>query len=137
MQHKKLEPGNEFPSTTFKITPTILSKYLKAVEESSNIYISQAYSENESTEALVPPMAVATYAIRTLYNSFSDMMGAIHISQEFEFLKPVYVNTKVTCKAKVTSMRKRGEMHLLIADLSAFNENKEIVLSGRSTVLLP
>ena len=130
MQHE-LKAGYEFGPTAYELSQAILSKYLRAVEESSGMY------QTSEVTMKVPPMAVAAYAMRALSDSFQPPPGTMHISQEFEFLKPVYADTTIACRATIAQLRSRGSMRLLSVDLSASNQDGEKVLSGRATLILP
>ncbi len=127
--HYDLKSGYEFSPVTFELSPAFLTKYLQAVEESSGMY--------QTPPAKVPPMAIAAYAMRILSESIQLLPGAIHTSQELEFVKPVQVGTKITCLGKIAGIRSRGNMHLLSIDLFASNQDGEKVFSGRASLILP
>ena len=126
--YSQLEAGYEFPPSSYKLDSSIVATYLKAVEETSSLY--------QDTE-LVPPMAVAAYAMAALSESISLPPGTIHVSQEFEFMDAVSTKDTVTSYAKVSRRQDRGKFHLLTVFLNVFNQNQKKVLAGKTSFILP
>ncbi|MFQ5996857.1 MAG: MaoC family dehydratase [Dehalococcoidales bacterium] len=132
-EHKKvdcsqLELGDEFPPSSRQIDSATVNTYLKAVEETSHLY---------QDSELVPPMAVAAYAMATLSENIAFPAGAIHVSQELEFIDIVSTGDTITSYAKVTRKQDRGKLHLLTIDLNVFNQSQKEVLAGKMSVILP
>jgi 3-hydroxybutyryl-CoA dehydratase len=61
--------------------------------------------------------------------------GAIYISQNSVFKRPVYVDTAVTVEVKITQVI--AEKRRLVLDTNVSNENGEICLAGSATIWLP
>ena len=76
----QIEAGYEFPRATYEIDSSMISAYLKAVEETSNLC--------QKTE-LVPPMVIAARALATLSEHISLPPGTIHVSQKLEFIDTI------------------------------------------------
>ena len=129
----ELKLGKEFTSATYELDTATISKYLEAVEESSGMYPAPILEG----KTLVPPMAIATYALRALSESLSLLTGSIHVSQEIEFLKPVPVGSRITCHGKVAQLRSRGNICLVSIEISALNQKEEEVLWGKITFVIP
>ena len=129
MPHE-LKLGQEFAPATYELDPATIALYLQAVEESSGMY------PTLGNKMLVPPMAIATYAFQALSESFTPP-GSIHVSQEFEFIKPISVGSRITCYGKVTQLRSRGNISLVSVEISALNQNEEKVLQGKTTLIIP
>ena len=128
VSYSKLEAGYEFPPSSFKLDSSIVATYLQSVEETSSLY--------QDTE-LVPPMAVAAYAMAAMSESISLPPGTIHVSQEFEFIDVVSIKDTITSYAKVSRRQDRAKFHLLTVDLNVFNQNQERVLAGKTSFVLP
>jgi len=121
--YEELVPGYEFPSTSYELSASLISKYLKAVDSSGAEF--------------VPPLAIAAYAMTAMAGSLSLPPGSIHASQELEFFKLVPIGTTVSCQAKVARKLTRGQMRMLVLELNVFDQNKEKVQTGKATVILP
>ena len=126
--YSQLEAGYEFPPSSYKLDSSIVATYLKAVEETSSLY---------QDSELVPPMAVAAYAMAALSESISLPPGTIHVSQEFEFMDAVSTKDTVTSYAKVSRRQDRGKFHLLTVYLNVFNQDQQKVLAGKTSFVLP
>jgi len=128
IKYSQLEAGYEFPPSSYKLDTSIVSTYLKAVEDTSRLY-----QDNE----LVPPMVVAAYAMAALSQGICLPPGAIHVSQELEFIDTVSVNERLISCARVSRKQSRGKFHLLAIDLNVFNQNQKVVLAGKTSFILP
>lgn len=123
----QLAVGHEFPSTSYELSEPVISKYLEAVGGQQHFL----------TSGIVPPLAIAAYAMTALSQSFPVPAGAIHAAQELEFLKLVPIGTTISCSGKVAQKVQRGPLYLLVLEISALNQDKEKVLSGKATVAVP
>ena len=123
----QLEPGYEFPATSYELAPADVATYLRAVEETSPLY----------QTGLVPPMAVAAYAMSALSEGLSLPPGAIHISQELEFLDLVRVGDTITCRARFSQKHSRGRLNIMSIELNVFNQKPKKVLAGKTSFILP
>ena len=128
LEYHQIEVGYEFPPTSYKLDSSMVSTYLEAVEETSRLF--------QDTE-LVPPMAIAAYAMAALSEGISLPPGAIHITQEIEFMDAVSVRDTITCHARVSRKQNRGKLHLMTIDLDVFNQNQKAVLAGKVGFVLP
>ena len=123
ISYEELVPGYEFPPASYELSPSLISKYLKAVEGSGDEF--------------VPPLAIAAYAMTAVSGSLSLPPGTIHASQELEFFKLVPVGAVVNCQAKVARKLARAKVHMLVLELDVFDQNKEGVQAGKATIVLP
>jgi len=124
---EELAVGYEFPATNYELSKSLIAKYLEAVG-------GQQYF---LTSGVVPPLAIAAYAMTALSQSFSVPPGSIHASQEFEFLKLVPIGSTVSCGGKIVQKVQRGRLYLVVLEINALNQDKEKVLSGKATVAVP
>jgi acyl dehydratase len=128
IEYSQLEAGFEFPASSYKLESAIVSKYLKAVEHTSSLY---------QDTVLVPPMAVAAYAMASLSGNISLPPGTIHVSQEFEFRGTVSINDILISYAKVSRKQSRGNFQLLNVDFNVLNKEQKTVLTGKTSFILP
>ena len=124
----QLEAGYRFPASSYRLDAAKVSAYLGAAEDASNLY---------RDSRLVPPMAVAAYAMAALSQRIALPPGTLHVSQELEFTDTVSVDDSLTSQATVSRKQQRGKIHLLAIDLDVRNQNEQAVLSGKSAFLLP
>ena len=123
ISYEELTTGYEFPPASYELSASLISKYLKATDSKGGEF--------------VPPLAIAAYAITALSRALLLPPGTIHASQELEFLKLVPIGAKVDCQVKVTRKLSRGQMRLLVLESNIWDENSEMVQSGKTTITLP
>ena len=128
IEFRQVRAGYEFPPASYQLSAPMVATYLKAVEETSQLY---------QDTRLVPPTAVAAYAMATLSGHISLPPGTIHVSQELEFIGTVSVGDTITCRARVGRKQARGRLHLMTIYLSVVNQNQETVLAGKTSFVLP
>jgi len=127
-EYRQLEAGYEFPPSCCHVDSVTVSAYLRAVEETSHLY---------RDTGLVPPMAVAALVMASLSEHISFPAGAIHVSQELEFIRAVSTRDALTSYARVARKQDRGKLCLLTIDLNVLNQEKKKVLAGKTSFVLP
>ena len=128
IEYQDLKAGQEFPPAAFQVDSTTVDDYLKAVEEDNAIY---------KNTGLVPPMAVAALALKSLISAISMPPGTIHVSQEFEFIDTVNTQDTLTSHAGVSRVQERGKLHLISVDINVSNQEQKPVLAGKTSFILP
>jgi len=127
IKYEKLAVGLEFPPSYFSVDFNTLSAYLKATEDSSELY----------DEGIVPPMAIAALAMKALMGQFEILPGTVHTSQQLTFLNIARVGEKLISIAKVTRKIARGKFHMFSISINVQKENGEIVITGELGFVLP
>jgi hypothetical protein len=128
IDYSELTTGYEFPQTSFRVDTSMIVSYLTAIDDTTSFY--------QDTN-LVPPMALVALAMAELSKSISLPEGAIHVSQELEFLNTVSPKDLITSHAKVSRKQKSGRFHLLTIDLHLRSQNNVEVLFGQTEFILP
>jgi hypothetical protein len=123
----QLPVGFEFPPTILRLSRSHISKYLEAIDDSIDFL----------KAGLVPPLILAACANTALSKSFTAPPGTIHVSQEFEFLKTVYIGDTVSCRGLIAQKLERGRLNLIVLEINILDENSEKVLSGKATITVP
>jgi acyl dehydratase len=128
LEYSDIKPGYEFPPATHKMDSSIVSIYLKAVEDTDRLY---------QDNMIVPPTALAAYAMTSLSGRLSLPAGSIHVSQELEFLDTVSMSDTITCHARVSQKHERGRLHLMAVDFEVCKQDDIKVLTGKTSFILP
>jgi len=123
-----LYDGYGFSPTTFTLNDTLVKAYIQAVEEQSTLY---------RDSKLVPPMAIVALAMAELSQSVVFPNGAIHVSQEVNFMKAAHIGDIVTSQAKVIRKQKRGPLHMLTIEFRAVDADSKEVMTGKTEFILP
>jgi len=124
ISYEELTPGYKFPPASYDLSVSLVSKYLEAVDGTG--------------DGFVPPLAITALAIATMAGAIPLPPGniAIHASQELEFFKLVPIGTTIECHIGVAQKIARGKMNMLILELAVFDQDKEKVQSGKTTIAL-
>ena len=125
-QFSMLEAGYEFPPASYILEPELISSYITAT---SDTY--EGYTEGK----LVPPTAVAAYALAALANEMEIPPGTIHTSQEIASIAPVRINDTITIHARVGSKRSRKNMEMMSIDIDVTNQHNNTVLTGKTAFM--
>lgn len=128
IDYRKLTTGHEFKPASFRLNSELVMAYLDAVEGDKHIY------EKERT---VPPMAVAALAMTAMAAGLSMPPGAVHVSQDLQFLSLVSIDETLTSYARVNRKVERGKFHMLSIGINILNQKKMTVLTGETSFILP
>ena len=128
VEYSQLDQGYEFPCAIYQIDSTMVADYLGVIGETSEVY---------QDTGVVPPMAVAAFAMAQLSEHLSFPSGAIHVSQGFQFHRFASTQDSFTICARVSQKRGRGRLQLMTIAIDVYNQGKERVLSGETTFMLP
>ncbi len=128
VEYEKLASGYEFAPASFRIDNERVKAFLDAVDDRNRIY--------EEYE-IIPPMAVAALAMTAMSSGLTLPPGAIHVSQNLEFINAVGIGEKLTSHARVNRKVERGKFHMLTIGINVLNQRKETVLSGETGFILP
>ena len=124
----QLNPGYEFPPRSYTLDVSRVADYLAATCETDTMF---------NNEGLVPPMAVAAFAMIAQTQGVTFPSGTVHVSQELDFLNPVRVDDTITCFSKVCRKNFRGGLYIMATELTVLNQKREKVLSGKVGFVLP
>ena len=120
--------AGELDLGTWVLGRDFVEAYLAAVGSASAVY--------HETGA-VPPMAVAARALGAFIQALDLPPGTIHASQELECCGVLRQGDRVRCVGRVSRPRKRGGWSLMTAEFRASGPGGGVVVTGKSTVLVP
>jgi 3-hydroxybutyryl-CoA dehydratase len=60
--------------------------------------------------------------------------GAIYLSQQIEFLAPVYIGDTITARVEVTSWR--PDKRIITLKTDAYNQNEKQIVTGKAVLLV-
>ncbi|MSQ41410.1 MAG: hypothetical protein EXR55_07160 [Dehalococcoidia bacterium] len=123
-----LSPGDALLTSSMAFTWKEIEEYLEAVEDPQTLYWERQ---------VVPPMALATRAIRELLSQLSLPPGSVHIAQDVEFVAPCRFGTALTLEGRLFQNAVRGPMHFLGITFDVHDPQGTVILRGKSTVILP
>jgi 3-hydroxybutyryl-CoA dehydratase len=72
----------------------------------------------------------------TLPSKISGELNYVAREMALDFVRPVYIGDTISCKILITNVQDNEHGTHISADLSCYNQNDEIVLTGHTTGVL-
>ena len=119
--------GDEFPLPPISYDAADVRAYLDATGEAA-----------ERWTSVVPPLAAGAWVLGQFMEHVGLPEGALHVRQEFEFLRAITPGELVEASVSVAQRSERRGTLLLTLDIVLRTApGGDIVLHGRSTVAAP
>lgn len=118
MQSGRLDLG------TWSLTPDWVSAYRTATGDAA-------------ANGIVPPLALAARALAGLLDELKLPGGAVHGSQEVECHRAAFIGDEVSIVADVGRPSQRGDFCFIVAAFQVSGIDKESIVTGKCTVILP
>ncbi len=129
-----LPVGHRFAPATFSVDEAALDAYLRAVDDAQPHY--GPAGPRVDGRVIVPPVAVAAFALKRLAGDLALQPGAVHMGQDYEFHSPVYTDQQLVADSRVVTRSRRRGMVILIVEQDV-RRGSDTVLTGRSTLGVP
>ena len=126
-----LAVGDTISDRRFPLGLDGVGKYVAAVRDESGVF------DPTEESPTVPPMAVATFALRGVLDDLGIPEGTIHVGQEMAFLGAVATGEELNCKAVISQNAVRTGYRLLAVGMEVHDEKHRRVMTGKSTILVP
>jgi len=131
--------GKEFEPFKMQVDTDTVDRFLMAIEEEHNLY----YKSNKTAEewgynrSLAPHGLSAVYARLSYLKNYTMPGGGILAKQEFQFFRPVFINDRLVCKAKVIDRFNKEDRKYVVFEINTFNQNEKKVSVVRIVAIWP
>jgi 3-hydroxybutyryl-CoA dehydratase len=134
-----LQLGKEFEPFYYLVDIETVDRFLEAIqEEDSSIYRNIELAEEWGyDQPLAPHSLAAVYARLSYLKNYTMPGGGILAKQEFQFLRPVFINDRLVCKAKVVDRFQKKDRKYVIIEINTFNQNEEQVSAVHIVAIWP
>jgi hypothetical protein len=123
-----LPKGYEFDVDDVEITQDAVARYLRAVDDTNDVY--------ERT-GLAPPVAVAALALTRLLEMLDLPFGTLHIGQEIEVHGGVPISARLSMRGSIAQRSVRAGALISVIEFSLTPHGQgEPALTGRTTVMV-
>ncbi len=126
-----LAVGDVISDRRFPLGLDGVGKYAAAVRDESGVF------DPADESPTVPPMAVATFALRGVLDDLGIPEGTIHVGQEMAFLGAVATGEELNCKAVISQNGVKTGYRLLAVGMDVRDLNDRQVMTAKSTILVP
>lgn len=118
----------ETQALTRHITEADVRKFVEMTGDDNPLHVDRAYAETTAFKDIVVHGMLGASFLSTLIGTKLPGTGALWISQNIEFLKPVRLGDVLTISATVLKKHKRER--LLELDTRIVNQNQQLILTG-------
>ncbi len=126
-----LSVGDTISDRIFPVGIDGVEKYAAAVRDESGIF------DPSDARPTVPPMAVATFALRGVLDDLGIPEGTLHVGQEMSFLGAVSVGDELHCRAVISQNAVKTGFRLLAVGMDVRDGDDRQVMTAKSTILVP
>ena len=126
-----LAVGDTISDRTFHLGLDGVEKYTAAVGDESGVF------DPSDESPTVPPMAVATFALRGVLDDLGIPEGTLHVGQEMAFLGAVPTGEELSCRAVISQNAVKTGFRLLAVGMDVRDRNDKQVMTAKSTILVP
>lgn len=124
-----LPRGHRLPDASLEPTGEDVSRYVKAVGDASALYLERR---------LVPPLAVAAFALGALLEVVELPAGTLHTGQEVEAHGGAPIGAALRLAGRIAQRSERGGFIVSVIEFEVTPAAWDTAaLSGRTTVLAP
>lgn len=122
-------------SLTEKIEDKDLLLYLGLTNDANPLYIQHDYASQTPYEKPIVPSIMLTGIISSAVSKYLPGAGSHILSQDLEFLKPVYHYATVQLLLEVTEVDRKS--HFVMINVIGRDEKDEVAIKGRLKVSPP
>jgi acyl dehydratase len=131
LDYAALAVGDTISDRTFPIDTNAVEKYVGAVRDQSGVF------DGADSEPIVPPMAVAAFALRGVLEDLGIPNGTLHTGQEMTFSGAVPVGDTLSCQAKVAQNSVRAGFRFIGVGMDVRDRSNRQVMSAKSMIMVP
>ena len=126
-----LAVGDTISDRTFDLEMDAIAKYVAAVRDESGTF------DRSEDSPVVPPMAVAAFALRGVLEDLGIPHGTLHIGQEMTFSGTVLVGGTLRCMAKIVQNSVRMDFRFIGVGMDVHSAGNDQVMTAKSTIMVP
>ena len=126
-----LAVGDTISDRTFPVGLDGVEMYTAAVRDESGVF------DPTDEPPTVPPMGVATFALRGVLDDLGIPEGTLHVGQEMAFLGAVRADEQLSCKAVISQNAVKTGFRLLAVGMDVRDRGDRQVMTAKSTILVP
>ena len=135
--------GKTGKPSTMRVELGKIREFAMAIKDDNPLYFDETYAKEEAGGVMAPPTFTMTQAFWSRGEGPKldlDYRRLLHGQQEFEYVRPIRAGDVLTGVGKITDVYKKpgkrgGEMTFAVLETEYRNQNGEVVLYSRSTLI--
>ncbi len=127
------------PGDTAKLSHTVTAKDVETFAgltgDDNPLHMDEQYAaKTRFKHRVVHGMLTASF-LSTIIGTLLPGRGALYLSQELNFKKPVFINDIID--ARVTVIQKITVTRMLVLETTISNQHAQVVITGKAKVMCP
>lgn len=131
LDYAALAVGDTISDRTFLLDEDAVEKYVAAVRDESGVF------DTSEDSPVVPPMAIAAFALRGVLQDLGIPNGTLHTGQEMKFLGAISVDGVLHCEAKIVQNAVRAGFRFIGVGMDVRSADNGRVMTAKSTIMVP
>lgn len=134
-----LQLGKQFEPFEMQVDTDTVGRFLEAIDEEHNPLYKNSKTAEEwgYNRPLAPHGLAAIYARKSYLKNYTMPGGGILAKQDFQFLKPIFIDDRLVCKAKVVDRFQKKDRKYVVFEINTFNQNEQKVSVVRIVAIWP
>lgn len=108
--------------------------FIQVSQDHNPIHSSELYAKTTRFKSRIVPGLLTASMISGVLGTKLPGYGTIYLGQELRFTRPVYFGDNLLCEVEV--IEKIDAKKIIILDTKIKNQNNELVITGKATVML-
>lgn len=136
--------GRDYPSFTFDVQRCKIKELCLAIGDNNPIFFDPDMAKKKGYKDTPAPLTFASLMTFWGYPEIWDIMKEIgvdiqkllHVSEEYEYFKPIYPGDKITGNVKVDSMRSSDTMDIATFKTTYTKNDKTVLIAKMKIVVM-
>jgi len=135
----QLEPGRVLASRPVTITVEMIQRYARSIGDENPLYFDEAYARGSRFGGLISPPSIHALLLFacTGHDHFMRTPGTVNMGQNWFLQRPVRPGDTITLECRCLDKLIRKGKTFAIHDNVFYNQDGEVVCSGRGWTMRP
>lgn len=121
--------------TTYTVTTETIREFVRASGDDNPIHSDPAFAAGTRFGRVIAPGMLTGSYVSSVIGTRLPGPGTIYLSQDFRFLRPVYIGDRVTARVEV--VERLADRRRLRLRTTCHNQDGDLLLEGEAWVLPP
>ncbi|MCS6762927.1 MAG: MaoC family dehydratase [Candidatus Protistobacter heckmanni] len=132
-------PGQPRKMLPYTLTLEAIQKYCRVVGDLDPLYFDEAYAKTTPYKGLIAPLAIHTLLMfsSTPVDDWMRSPGTVKAGQSWSYNKPARPGDVIHLEARALDKFIKCDRLFMVHDNVLFNQNDEVICSGRGWTIRP
>jgi acyl dehydratase len=129
----ELEIGQKFPQVEYLVKKDVIRKYVEAVQEKSEIFLSEESAKKHGFNSLIAPPTMAAVFVLEAFKSVPSPPGGVHAKQNFDFFNPVKDGDLLRTSVEIVNKYIKRNRKYVEMISETYNQRNELIVKSQMT----